>query len=74
MTSLPPDESEQNERLARVSSIAMHVFDDEEKARQFLSSPHPLLQGVKPSELAKTDAGTSQVEALLWSIYYGLPV
>lgn len=70
---LSPDESEKAERLARVFATAQHVWDAEADAREFLHTPHPLLDGEAPLDVAMTELGARRVEKLLWDLYYGLP-
>lgn len=73
-TLLKPEESEKVERLARVIATAEEVWDDENDARQFLTTPHPLLVEQRPIDVAQTELGARQVEELLWQIMHGLPV
>jgi putative toxin-antitoxin system antitoxin component (TIGR02293 family) len=70
---LTPDESEKTERLARVFATALHVWDDEADAREFLNTPHPLLDQRAPLDVAMTELGARRVEELLWQLFYGLP-
>jgi putative toxin-antitoxin system antitoxin component (TIGR02293 family) len=70
---LSPDESQKAERLARVFATAVHVWDDETDAREFLNTPHPLLDSHPPLEVAMTELGARRVEQLLWKLFYGLP-
>ena len=70
---LTPDESEKTERLARVFATALHVWDDEDDAREFLNTPHPLLGERSPLDVAMTELGARRVEELLWQLFYGLP-
>lgn len=67
-------ESERTERLARTIATAEWALNDKEMARQFLTSPHPLLAGKTPIETALSDLGARQVEEMLFGIFYGLPV
>jgi putative toxin-antitoxin system antitoxin component (TIGR02293 family) len=69
---LTPDESEKTERLARVYATAAYVWDDPADARAFLATPHPLLEGRAPLEVALTELGARRVEELLWKLFYGL--
>lgn len=66
-------ESERTERIARVIATAEYVLDDRELAREFLTRPHPLLNGKTPMEAALTELGARQVEEMLFSVSYGLP-
>ncbi|WP_026076223.1 antitoxin Xre/MbcA/ParS toxin-binding domain-containing protein [Noviherbaspirillum massiliense] len=70
---LNPDESEKAERLARVFATARHVWDSEHDAREFLNTPHPLLNGKTPLDVSMTELGARRVEELLWKLFYGLP-
>lgn len=71
---LSPDESEKTERLARIFATASHVWDDEADAREFLYTPHPLLDNCRPIDVSMTELGARRVEELLWKLFYGLPV
>lgn len=71
-SNLTADESERAERLARVFATADYVWNSEEDARAFLSSPHPMLQGRTPLDVSLTELGARRVEALLWKLYYGI--
>ena len=71
---LSPEESERLERVARLTALAEHVLESRAEAQQFLTSPHALLDGEAPIELAATDLGARRVENVLWQLEYGLPV
>lgn len=73
-TLLNPQESERVERLARVYATALDVWGDEDDARQFLFTPHQLLNLKRPIDLAYTELGARQIEQILAKIRYGLPV
>jgi putative toxin-antitoxin system antitoxin component (TIGR02293 family) len=60
-------------RLARVYAMTKHVWDDEEDARVFLHTRHPLLEGRRPIDVATTELGARRVEELLAKLYFGLP-
>jgi putative toxin-antitoxin system antitoxin component (TIGR02293 family) len=68
------DESERTERLARVLAHAEYVWDDRDRAREFLSKPHRELGNSSPVEVARTELGARRVEDLLDKLFYGLPV
>ena len=72
-TLLSPQESERVERLARAYATALDVWDDEEDTRQFLITPHAMLNQKCPMDVAFTELGARQIEAILWNIKYGLP-
>lgn len=69
---LTRDESEKTERLARVVATASYVWDDLDDARAFLATPHALLEGRTPLDVALTELGARRVEELLWQLFYGL--
>lgn len=70
---LTRDESEKAERLARVVATATYIWDDAEDAREFLRTPHPMLEMRAPLDVALTELGARRVEELLWQLFYGLP-
>ena len=59
-------------RLARIFSLACEVFEDEEKAKEWIRRPQVGLGGETPLDLLHTDAGAKEVEDLLWRIEYGV--
>jgi putative toxin-antitoxin system antitoxin component (TIGR02293 family) len=67
-------ESERTERLARVLAGAEHVWDDRERAREWMNKPHGELNGHTPLATAHTELGARRVEMLLEKLYFGLPV
>jgi putative toxin-antitoxin system antitoxin component (TIGR02293 family) len=68
---LKPSEGDAISRLLRITEAAVKTFDDAQIARQFLSLPNPALGGRVPFELAQTDPGVREVEAILSRIAYG---
>lgn len=66
--------SDRVERLARVFAMARATWGDDEKARRFLLSPHPELEGNTPIEVALTEVGARRVEAVMERGIHGLPV
>lgn len=69
---LRADESERTERLARVIATAEYVWDDDDDARRFLTSPHALLEGQRPIDVALTELGARSIEEMLWKLFYGI--
>jgi putative toxin-antitoxin system antitoxin component (TIGR02293 family) len=67
-------ESERTERLARVVAAAEAVWEDQDDAREWLTKPHPELEGRSPVETALNELGARRVEFLLDQLQYGLPV
>ncbi|MFD2272356.1 antitoxin Xre/MbcA/ParS toxin-binding domain-containing protein [Undibacterium arcticum] len=54
-------------------ATAEHVWDSEVDAREFLHTPHPLLNSQTPLDVSMTELGARRVEELLWKLFYGLP-
>lgn len=57
-----------------VRAIAEYVLGDADEARRFLQAPHPELGGRLPIEVAATEPGAREVQAILWKAFYGIPV
>jgi len=72
-TRLSPEESERTERLARLSALAERVWEDEELAREFMTSEQPQLEGARPIDKARSELGAREVEMLLMRIEHALP-
>jgi putative toxin-antitoxin system antitoxin component (TIGR02293 family) len=58
-------------RLLRVTEAAKKTFGDADFATRFLNLPNPALKNRIPMEMAETDAGAREVEAILLHIAYG---
>jgi putative toxin-antitoxin system antitoxin component (TIGR02293 family) len=58
-------------RLLRVTEAAKKTFGDADFATKFLNLPNPALKNRIPMEMAETDAGAREVEAILLHIAYG---
>ncbi|UEM07838.1 DUF2384 domain-containing protein (plasmid) [Skermanella rosea] len=71
---LNQSESERTERLARIVSRARAVWNDDGDAAEFLTRPHPLLEGRTPLEVVRSEVGAKRVEQILGALDYGLPV
>ncbi|CAN5889798.1 MAG: DUF2384 domain-containing protein [Gemmatimonadetes bacterium] len=71
---LSMEESQRLERLARITALAEEVWADKDLAHEFLTSPQPQLEGERPIDLARSELGAREVEALLMKIEYALPV
>jgi len=69
---LSPQESERTERVARLLVHARRALGTEAEARDFMTKPHPRLDGRSPIDAAKTDLGTRRVEQILNALEYGL--
>jgi putative toxin-antitoxin system antitoxin component (TIGR02293 family) len=73
-TRLSRAEGERTERLARVIAAAEYVWDDADDAREWLTKPHPELDGRTPMQAAETELGARRAEHVLDAVFYGLPV
>lgn len=71
-TRLSLHESERTERVARLFVHARRALGTEAEAREFMTTPHPELDGRSPIDAAKTDLGTRRTEQLLNALEYGL--
>lgn len=70
---LTAEESQRLERLARMAALAEQVWEDVDRAHEFLVSAQPQLDGERPVDLARTDLGAREVEDLLMKLEYSLP-
>jgi putative toxin-antitoxin system antitoxin component (TIGR02293 family) len=70
---LQPDESDRLVRFARLLWKTMELFEgDLARAVQWLTTPATGLGGIRPLELAETEPGTQEVEALIGRLEYGV--
>jgi putative toxin-antitoxin system antitoxin component (TIGR02293 family) len=53
---------------------AESVWEDHADAQRFMTTPHPLLEGRTPIDVAATDLGARRVEDVLAAAEYALPV
>jgi putative toxin-antitoxin system antitoxin component (TIGR02293 family) len=67
-------ESERTERVARIFVQARRALGSEAEAREFMTAPHPELDGRSPFEASKTDLGARRVEQILNTLEYGLAI
>ena len=65
--------SETTERMARLYSMALSVFEDAEAAAGFMANPHPELGDRVPFEAALTEIGGREVEEVIERGLHGLP-
>ena len=54
-----------------MTEAANKLFDNGELARNWLNLPNPALKNRVPIDLAETDSGAREVEAILSRIAYG---
>jgi putative toxin-antitoxin system antitoxin component (TIGR02293 family) len=71
-TQLSPQESERTERVARLFVHARRALGSEAEAREFMTTPHPALDGRSPLDAARSDLGTRRTEQVLNALEYGL--
>ena len=69
---LSPLESERTERVARLFVHARRALGSEAEAREFITAPHPQLDGRTPIDAAMTDLGARRAEQILNALEYGL--
>lgn len=69
---LSPQESERTERVARLFVHARRALGTGAEAREFMTTPHPQLDGRSPIDASKTDLGTRRTEQILNALEYGL--
>ncbi|MDR7024163.1 type II RES/Xre toxin-antitoxin system antitoxin [Pseudomonas peli] len=63
--------SERVDRVALITKQAIDVFEDQDRAVQWLQTPNLALGNEKPIALCSTEIGSSQVRRLLTAIEYG---
>jgi putative toxin-antitoxin system antitoxin component (TIGR02293 family) len=69
---LDPVSGDRLVRSARLFAIAEEVLEEARAAAQWLKSPQRALGGAVPLELAQTDVGAREVEALLGRMEHGV--
>ena len=69
--SFQPQESEKVARVARVIAYARRVWGEDVAAREFLTTPHSMLSGQQPIDLASTELGALRVEHVLSGMLHG---
>jgi putative toxin-antitoxin system antitoxin component (TIGR02293 family) len=72
---LTVEESERMMRIARVTSLAEALYDDEVRAKQWLGKPGAFVPGeapISPLALAATEAGARIVESVIQRVAYGM--
>ena len=70
---LLPEESDRLLRVSRVFGKALELFEgDPKSAREWLSAPQTALGGAVPLDMARTDIGAREVEALAGRLEHGV--
>lgn len=70
--SLTSTESDRLVRLARLGAHAIRVFSDPLKAQAWLARPNAALGNERPLDMLDTDIGSTEVEAVLHRIEFGV--
>ena len=70
-SSLPGPTVEQILRAMQLQLFASDVFGGVEPARAWLHKPHPMLDGMTPSDYADNEFGAQKVRGLLAALKYG---
>ncbi|HMM63164.1 MAG: antitoxin Xre-like helix-turn-helix domain-containing protein [Mesorhizobium sp.] len=69
---LSADEGSRLARVARVWSLALDVWQDEDEARDFLFRPHPMLEDRRPVDVViQSEIGAALVLDILGGLKYG---
>lgn len=69
---LTSEEGDRLARLAKVFSLALDIYKELERAREFLGHPHPMLDGKAPLDVTlATSSGADMVINLLGRAAYG---
>lgn len=66
------DEADSIARLLRVRDHALKVFEDADLAEEWLTLPNPELGNEIPIQMARTDVGAREVEAVLTRFEHGV--
>ena len=69
---LPVSASDRIYRFARLFTLAEHVLEDKDAAREWLREKQVGLGGHSPIALMRTEAGAREVESLLMRIEHGV--
>jgi putative toxin-antitoxin system antitoxin component (TIGR02293 family) len=69
---LTPVQGDRLYRLARLAALAEEVFENLDRAREWLRQPQRGLGGRVPLDLIRTEVGAREVEDLLGRIEYGV--
>lgn len=70
---LSPEESIHLVRLARIVQLALWVYEDEDRAVRWLTTPKRMLDGETPLEYSDTEPGAEEVTRMLYAIEFSLP-
>lgn len=70
---LTTGESDRLVLLAEIIGLARRALDGAEAAREWLSTPHSMLEGESPLDYMDTVAGMEEVKKMLYHIEYGIP-
>ncbi len=57
--------------LSDLDQLAAETFQTPDEASEWMSRPHPMLEGQAPLQAAQTDQGFQRVKEILVAIRYG---
>jgi putative toxin-antitoxin system antitoxin component (TIGR02293 family) len=69
---LSPDEAERAVRVGRLLATASEVLGDRQAAWEWLRSPNPSLERMRPIDLLRTEIGARLVEEALVRLEHGM--
>ena len=71
---LRSDESDRLLRATRILARVIELFEgDVKRAREWLQTEQPALEGTTPLDYARTEVGAREVEALIGRLEHGVP-
>ncbi|MCO6057981.1 DUF2384 domain-containing protein [Pseudomonas sp. MOB-449] len=70
-TKLDTVASERVDRIAMIAKLSEDVFEDRNRATEWLSMPNIALGNAKPIDLCETEIGSNQVRRVLHAIEWG---
>lgn len=64
-------ERDADRHIEIVRKVALDLYNDPDRAREFLEKPHPMLAMCRPIDVAQTNEGAEQVLNILGRAAYG---
>lgn len=71
---MPKYERKNQQLLEEMERMAADTFQTKAEAAQWLHTPHPMLEGKMPLQVAETPPGAERVRQILVAIKYGFSV
>lgn len=59
-------------RRDEIEALAKFVWNSPALAEQFMSTPHPALDGKTPRDVMLSEVGLQRVEVILKRLFYGM--